>query len=46
MKVLIEIRPGEGGEDARLLVAEQAGIYLRYAQRKGLKTDIGDRGYL
>jgi protein subunit release factor A len=36
MKVLIQIRAGEGGDDAKLLVADQAAIYLRFAQRRGL----------
>lgn len=36
MKVRIEVRPGEGGNDARLLVGEQATIYERYAQRCGI----------
>lgn len=34
--VLVEIRAGEGGEDARLLVGEQTGIYARYGVRHGL----------
>lgn len=32
MKISIEVRPGEGGEDAKLLVQEQGRIYLRYAE--------------
>ena len=48
MKVLIEIRPGEGGEDAKQLVKRQAGIYENYAQRQGLVAVVSDsgRGYL
>jgi peptide chain release factor 1 len=44
MKIAIEIRPGEGGEDAKLLTWEQAGIYLAYAQRHGLDMDIENEG--
>lgn len=46
MKVLLEIRPGEGGKDAQLLVTEQAGLYLRYAQALGLSADVEDQGHL
>lgn len=34
--IMLEIRAAEGGEDAKLLVGEQAGAYLRAAQRRGL----------
>ena len=40
MKVSIEIRPGEGGEDAKLLVHEQGKVYLRHAERAGLKAGV------
>lgn len=46
MKLLIEIRLGEGGEDARLLTKEQAAMYIRYAEKKGLAVDIEDQGHL
>ena len=36
MKIAIEIRPGEGGDDAKLLVEDQAAIYLAYAKSNGL----------
>lgn len=36
MAVLVEIRAGEGGEDARLIVQAQAEIYRRFAERSGL----------
>jgi protein subunit release factor A len=36
MKLQMEIRPGEGGDDARLLVQEQADIYLAFAKRHNL----------
>lgn len=32
--VTVEIRAGEGGEDARLFVAELAQAYVRLADRK------------
>lgn len=34
-KRTVEIRAGEGGEDARLFVAELAQAYIRLAHRKG-----------
>lgn len=40
MKVLIEIRAGEGGEDAKLLVADQAKIYLKHAEKNQLSAEI------
>ena len=42
MKLHIEIRPGEGGEDARLLVRQQAQIYIRYAERAGIAARVLD----
>jgi len=44
MKVLMEIRPGEGGEDARLLVADQLGIYVNYCKLRGLKYELVEEG--
>lgn len=35
-KVVIEIRAGEGGEDAKLLVGKQVEIYSRACTRRGL----------
>ena len=40
MRIYIEIRPGEGGDDARSLVNDQAGIYLRFARRHSILADI------
>jgi protein subunit release factor A len=34
--VIVEIRAAEGGDDAKLLVVEQARIYLRLAGRRSL----------
>jgi protein subunit release factor A len=44
MKILIEIRPGEGGRDAELLVASQAGIYINFAERKRARIEILETG--
>ncbi len=44
MKAVIEVRPGEGGEDAKLLVKEQAKIYERWAHRQGLDVEVSDNG--
>ncbi|HMA36306.1 MAG TPA: peptide chain release factor 1 [Chloroflexia bacterium] len=38
--VFIEIRAGAGGEEAALFAAELYGMYQRYAQRQGWKTEI------
>lgn len=42
MKLHIEIRPGEGGQDARLLVETQAKVYLRYAERRGVTMSVAE----
>lgn len=34
--MIVEIRAGEGGQDAKLLVEEQAEIYAKLALRRGL----------
>ena len=34
--VVVEIRAAEGGDDAKLLVLEQAKIYLRLCTRRSL----------
>ena len=34
--VIVEIRAAEGGDDAKLLVVDQARIYARLAARRGL----------
>lgn len=38
--IFVEIRAGEGGDDAKLLVRKQVGIYLRAAKLKGWSTEI------
>ena len=40
MKISIEIRAGEGGDDAKLLVEDQAAIYLAYCKRNNLIIDV------
>lgn len=44
MKIILEIRAGEGGDDAKLLVQDQGRIYAAYAARMGLQADIEDEG--
>lgn len=34
--VIVEIRAGEGGDDAKLLVREQFAVYVRLIERRGL----------
>jgi len=46
MKLRIEIRPGEGGEDARLLTETQAGIYIAFAEQCNAKVIVENRGSL
>lgn len=46
MKLTLEIRPAEGGDDAKLLVHDQAAIYARFADRNGIKATLEHRGYL
>ena len=38
MKLHLELRAAEGGDDAKLLVIEQAAIYQTFAQRAGAKV--------
>ncbi len=40
--VIVEIRGGAGGDEAALFAEEVMGMYLRYAARKGWKSDILD----
>lgn len=34
--ITVEIRAAEGGDDAKLLVQDQAALYSKFAQRHGL----------
>lgn len=36
MNVIVEIRAGEGGDDAKRLVEEQFRIYVKVGSRRGL----------
>ena len=38
--VMVEVHAAEGGEDARLLVREQVGIYARLCARRGLEMEL------
>lgn len=38
--LIVEVRAGEGGADAKLLVEKQLIIYLRYAKRLGLESEL------
>ena len=40
MKLHLEIRPGEGGQDAQLLTARQALIYAEHAKRSGFRAKL------
>lgn len=40
MKLNIEIRPGEGGQDAQLLTTRQASIYTEHAKRIGIRSTL------
>jgi peptide chain release factor 1 len=46
MKVLMEIRAGEGGQDAKLLVSDLAKIYARFAETNGASVSIEERSGL
>ena len=40
--IIIEVRAGTGGEEAALFAGELIRMYLRYAEKKGWKTEIID----
>ena len=44
MKLNIEIRAAEGGEDAKLLVQDQARVYESFAQQTGLQSTRTGQG--
>lgn len=46
MKYLMEIRAGEGGADAKLLVSDMADIYTRFAESLGAEVTMEIRGSL
>jgi protein subunit release factor A len=39
MKLLLEIRAAEGGDDAKLLVEKQASIYQNYCAKHNLHVE-------
>jgi peptide chain release factor 1 len=40
--VILEIKAGEGGEESALFAGDLLRMYLRYAERRGWKTEILD----
>jgi peptide chain release factor 1 len=40
--VIVEIRAGAGGDEAGLFAAELLRVYLRYAERRGWRTELAD----
>ncbi len=40
MKLSMEIRAGEGGEDAKLLVKDLGSIYIKFAEKKKIGVEI------
>lgn len=44
MKIFLEIRAAEGGDDAKLLVADQAAVYAAFAARVGARLRVVDSG--
>jgi peptide chain release factor 1 len=40
--VILEIRAGAGGEEAALFAADLARMYMRYAERRGWRTEVLD----
>jgi protein subunit release factor A len=40
MKCYMEIRASEGGDDAKLLTSELARIYLKYAEKHQVKSEL------
>ncbi len=41
--VILEIRPGTGGEEAALFVRDLYQMYMRFCERKGLTVDVLDQ---
>ena len=40
--VILEVKAGEGGEESALFVSDLLRMYLRYAERRGWKTEVLD----
>lgn len=45
-KILLEVRPGVGGEEAKIWAADLLRMYTRYANRRGWKVENMDDGVL
>jgi peptide chain release factor 1 len=41
---IVEIRPGPGGEEAALFVADLTKLYTKYAEKRGWKIEVLDMG--
>lgn len=42
----MEIRAGEGGSDAKLLVSDMANMYVRFSESAGAAVTMENRGSL
>ena len=40
--VILEVKAGEGGEESALFAGDLLRMYLRYAERRGWKTEVLD----
>ena len=38
--MLVEVKAGEGGEESALFAGDLLRMYLRYAERRGWKTEV------
>lgn len=45
MKIIMEIRPGEGGQDSKLLLIEQSKIYMKYAEQNNINIKISQDSF-
>lgn len=43
-RIIIEVRPGTGGEEAKIWARDLSRMYLRFANRQNFKTQILDEG--
>ena len=39
---MLEVKSGEGGEESALFAGDLVRMYLRYAERRGWKTEVLD----
>ena len=40
--MILEVKAGEGGEESALFAGDLLRMYLRYAERRGWKTEVLD----